>query len=119
MRLVNSRTRSPIAGDVELAFTSADRRRGLLGRDGLAAARAMILSPCWAIHTAFMRFSIDVLFVDREWRAVRIVRRLRPWRAAFAPKARAVVELPAGTLGSYDVLIGDRLYLTDRQTGSA
>ena len=71
----------------------------------------MLISPCFAVHTAFMRFAIDVVFVDRTGCVVRIVRELTPWRMAAAWRAQRVIELPAGELRTRDVRVGDRLYL--------
>jgi len=107
--LVNERTGTPIATAVEHAVTRAARRRGLLGRDGLAPRSAIVLEPCTAVHTAFMRFAIDVVFMDRNGYAVKIVRDVRPWRIAVAAGAHAVVEMAAGSLGPEDLLVGDRL----------
>jgi uncharacterized membrane protein (UPF0127 family) len=83
----------------------------LLGRDSLDASAALVLSPCAAIHTAFMRFPIDVLFLDRHGGVLRIVHDLGAWRLAAAARARAVIELSGGSLRGCDVQIGDRLYL--------
>jgi uncharacterized protein len=110
--LINPRTGAPIATKVERAVTRASRRRGLLGRDGLAASHALMLEPCGAVHTAFMRFPIDVVFVDRQGYAVKIVRNLPAWRIAVAPRARAVIEMAAGSLDHVDLSIGDRLFLS-------
>ena len=110
--LINERTGKPVATVVEVANTRAARNQGLLGRDGLAASYAIVLSPCLSIHTAFMRFPIDVLFVDRGGCAVKMVPALAPWRLAIATRARHVVELAAGELRASDVRVGDRLYLT-------
>jgi hypothetical protein len=110
--LINQRTGAPIAATVERAVTRASRRRGLLGRDGLAASHALMLEPCGAVHTAFMRFPIDVVFIDRQGYAVKIVRNLPAWRIAVAPRARAVVEMAAGSLDHVDLAIGDRLFLS-------
>ncbi|MBI3048369.1 MAG: DUF192 domain-containing protein [Acidobacteria bacterium] len=109
--LVHGRTREVVASRVELAVTWRARRTGLLGRAGLDAAAAMVLAPCLAVHTAFMRFPIDVLFVDRQGRAVRLVHGLRPWRVAAAPRAWAAIELAAGALRRHGVEAGDRLEL--------
>ena len=111
MLIINERTSEVLAREVEIADTRASRRRGLLGRDSLDASCALLLSPCFAVHTAFMRFAIDVVFVDREGRAVRIVNGLSPWRMAVALRARAVIECAAGELRARDVRVGDRLYL--------
>lgn len=110
--LVNERTREQVATSVEIAATRQSRRRGLLGRDRLEDKSAMLLAPCTAVHTAGMRFAIDVVFVDRQGFAVKIVRHLQPWRISLAAGARAVIEMPAGTLRWGQVLPGDRLYLT-------
>ena len=111
MLLINARSDEAIASDVKLALSRADRRQGLLGKDCLDVSAALVLSPCWSIHTMFMRFRIDVVFVDRDGRAVRIVRELAPWRMAVAPRAHAAIELPAGSLRARDVRVGDEFYL--------
>src|SRR4051812_49386215 len=96
--LVNERTRAEIAADVEVAFTRATRRRGLLGRDALDPQAALMLTPCLAVHTAFMRFPIDIVFLDRDGCAVKLVSNVRPWRMAASRRAHSVVELAAGSL---------------------
>ena len=111
LSLVNQRTDAALAQHVEVAVTRRARRKGLLGRDGLGTSCALILAPCAAIHTMFMRFEIDAVFVDDDGRAVKVVRNLVPWRIAVDATAHAVVELPAGSLEEQDVAIGDRLYL--------
>jgi uncharacterized membrane protein (UPF0127 family) len=111
--LVNARTGSVIAGEVEMAVTRQTRRKGLLGRDGLAPFTALVLAPCAAVHTMFMRFAIDVIFVDRKGCAVRVVPAMAPWRAAMKVSAHAVIELPAGTLASREVAVGDSLFLAN------
>jgi uncharacterized membrane protein (UPF0127 family) len=107
LSLVNQRTDEALASHVEVAVTRSARRKGLLGRDGLGTSSALILAPCAAIHTMFMRFDIDAVFVNDDGRAVKVVRNLVPWRIAATASARAVV----GTLRDDDVTVGDRLYL--------
>lgn len=109
--LVNERTHAAVATDVEVAATRAARRRGLLGRDGVGESTALMLTPCVAVHTAFMRFPIDVIFLDRDGFAVKLVAELRPWRIAAAAGAHSVVEMAAGSLRRQSVAVGDRLYL--------
>ena len=116
--LMNGRTGAAVADAVELADTRATRRRGLLGRDGLGPSAALILTPCAAVHTAFMRFVIDVVFIDRDGRALKIVSELAPWRIAWSPRAHAVVVLAGGRLRSCDVAVGDRLYLAPLSASS-
>jgi len=109
MQLINTRTSMAVASVVELAVTRAARRRGLLGRDALDLSAGMMLAPCVAVHTAFMRFPIDVVFVDRDGVVRKIVRDLKPWRIAASPRAYAAIELAAGV--ERDVVPGDRFVL--------
>lgn len=111
LALINQRTDVEVADRVEVAVTRSSRRKGLLGRSGLDASGALILAPCLAVHTMFMRFAIDVVFVDSDGCALRMVPNLGPWRIAVEPFAHAVVELPAGSLSQRRVNVGDRLYL--------
>jgi uncharacterized protein len=110
--LMNARTGEVVAADVEVADTREKRRRGLLGRPSMNRSSALILLPCFSIHTAFMKFPIDAVFVNREGIVVRVVRNLRPWRIAVSFRARAVVEFAGGSLSPRDMRDGDRLYLT-------
>src|SRR5689334_9231432 len=70
--LHHARTSRPLATDIEIAFDGRSRRRGLLGRENLRSGAALILAPCSSIHTWFMRFPIDVLFVGRDGVVLRI-----------------------------------------------
>lgn len=69
----------------------------------------MLLKPTFSIHTFFMRFSIDAVFLDRSGSVVDVIRRLKPWRAATRLRARAVLELPAGEADRVAVRVGERL----------
>ena len=114
MRLLHDRTGADIATAVTLADTRASRRRGLLGRDGMDEGEALMLSPCAAIHTFFMRFAIDVVFVRDTGEVTHIAHGLRPWRIALSMRAHAVIELPAGVALSSDTRAGDVLELVPR-----
>jgi uncharacterized membrane protein (UPF0127 family) len=85
--------------------------RGLLGRKSLAPEEGILLRPAGSVHTAFMRFPIDVVFVDREGEVLRIAEALPPWRTASARGAKAVVELAAGAAASAGLAPGARLLL--------
>lgn len=106
---MDGRTGQVVAETVVAAFDSASRNKGLLGRDSMAPRSAIIIAPTSAIHTWFMRFDIDVAFVDRDGRIVKMRNRLRPWRLFGALRAFAAIELPAGTLASSGVEPGDTL----------
>jgi uncharacterized protein len=114
--LRNQRTRLPVATELEPAFDSRRRRRGLLGRTELDRGAAMILAPCASVHTFFMRFPIDVVFVCRSGCVLKVCTHLRPWRIAVAWRAFAAIELAAGAVTDSGTQRGDVLQLEPRNT---
>jgi uncharacterized membrane protein (UPF0127 family)/CheY-like chemotaxis protein len=114
-KLIVNLTRERCVCVGELADGPLSRMRGLLGRSGLANGEGMLLSPAPSIHTAFMRFPIDAVFLDRELQVLGIVEQLRPWRVASRRKARAVLELAAGESARCGLRVGDRLGLCERR----
>ncbi len=105
--LWNVRTGGVIATRVIAAFDSGSRRQGLLGRGGLPAGEALVLAPCSSVHTAFMRFPLDLLFVSRAGHVLKVSPAVGPWRIRLAWNAFAVVELAAGTAGASGTIRGD------------
>lgn len=87
------------------------RLRGLLGRSGLEAGEGLLLSPSSSVHTAFMRFAIDVVFLDRARCVVGISPDVRPWRLVGRRGARQVLELSAGQAHVRGIRVGERLAL--------
>lgn len=86
------------------------RLKGLLGRSGLAPGEGLLLVPCNSIHMFFMRFPVDVLYVDRTLKVVGLHHTLKPWRVGqFNRRAHFVIELPAGTLAATGTQLGDQL----------
>jgi uncharacterized protein len=98
------------------ALDSKSRRTGLLRHESLPDGEAMVIAPTNAIHTFFMRFAIDVVFVARDGRVVKACASVKPWRVAMALRAFAVVELPAGTLARSDTVPGDTLSIVPSQS---
>jgi uncharacterized protein len=92
-----------------VADSPASRMRGLLGRSELRSGEGLLLRPASSIHTCFMRFPIDAVFLDGGLRVLGISDQLRPWRAASRRGARAVLELPAGESARRGLEVGDRL----------
>jgi uncharacterized membrane protein (UPF0127 family) len=115
-RLENRRNGFRLAERLMIAFDSPSRRKGLLGRAGLEPGTALVIAPCNAIHTWFMRFAIDVAFIAHDGRIVKARTSLRPWRIAAAWGASSVIELPAGTLARFDTRAGDQLAVIDPQS---
>jgi uncharacterized membrane protein (UPF0127 family) len=87
------------------------RMRGLLGRRSLAGTEGILLRPAGSIHTFFMRFPIDAVFLDGDLVVVGIEPELQPWRTAGRRGAKSVVELAAGESARRGVALGDRLTL--------
>jgi hypothetical protein len=87
------------------------RMRGLLGRDGLEQGEGLLLKPCGSVHTLFMRFPIDVVFLDRELFVVAVRPEVRPWRTAGARGAKVALELAAGEAARLRIAPGMRLLL--------
>jgi len=117
--LSNRRTGELVATRLEPAFDSVTRRRGLLGRNGLKAGTGLVIAPSNSVHTFFMRFAIDLIFVMRDGRVAKVRQRVGPWRMAASVRAFAVIELPAGTLAGTDVRAGDPLEVVARESGGA
>jgi uncharacterized membrane protein (UPF0127 family) len=87
------------------------RMRGLLGRSRLDESEGILLRPAASVHTWFMRFPIDVVFLDRDLCVLRVVPGLRPWRMTGRRGAAAVLELAAGECDARGVRVGERLGL--------
>ena len=85
------------------------RMRGLLGRSDLPRGEGILLRPAGSIHTFFMRFPIDVVFLDADDRVLEVVPHLAPWRAAGVKGARAVLELAAGEADARGIRAGSKL----------
>jgi uncharacterized protein len=105
----NVRSGRLLASQVEFALDSQSRRRGLLGRDALEKESALIIAPCAAIHTFFMRFAIDVVFVARDGRVLKTYSAVPRRRIAFSIGAFAVIELPVGAIAESAARPGDML----------
>ena len=97
-QLLNDRTGQVVVESILVAFDSPSRRTGLLKHTSLPDKQGLIIAPCNSVHTFFMKFDIDIAFVDRDGRIVKTVNALRPWRMAGAFRAFATIELAAGSL---------------------
>ena len=111
--LVDADTGTTVATHVEAAFDSRTRKKGLLGRSGLGTT-SLIIAPCNAVHTFFMRFSIDVVFTDREGRVLKICADVRPWKIAAAWRGFAAIELEAGAASRAGIGAGHSLAVIER-----
>jgi len=110
-RLTTSAGKTVVAA-VTMADSPWQRFVGLMGKRELAADAGLCLRPCSSIHMFFMRIAVDAVFIDKDGVVVRMYPSLRPWRVTrVVRKAKACIELPAGTLATAGVQVGDRLTL--------
>ena len=93
--------------------------RGLLGRKYLRQGEGMVLRPGWSIHTAFMRFPIDAVFLDADQVVIKIEHEVGQWRTVSCRGAREVVELSAGECRRRGLEVGDRVAWASRSAADA
>ncbi|MFN0110068.1 MAG: DUF192 domain-containing protein [Blastocatellia bacterium] len=119
MKFFHRATGQLLAEEVALANTFLTRLRGLIARSRLAPAQALWLRPCNGVHTWWMHYSIDVIFLDRDLRIVKLVENMRPFRLT-APhrEARSVLEMAAHSISRAQLKIGDQLELVRETTKS-
>jgi uncharacterized protein len=108
----NMTRQSLIAAEVKVADNYLKRLIGLMGQPNLPPQAGLWIVPCNDIHSFFMRFEFDAIFVDKQNKVVHLVERMRPWRISkFVKGGRAVLELPAGTINTTHTQLGDLIEL--------
>jgi uncharacterized membrane protein (UPF0127 family) len=113
-RILNRTRGSVIADQVVIADTFLAGARGLIGREHLPDAFALVIKPCKGIHTLFMSVALDVVHVDSTGHIVRILHGIKPWRVGpIVWKGTWVIELPAGTARATETQVGDVVELID------
>lgn len=111
-QLINKSKGSEIIRQLEIAESFFARGKGLLGRSHLSEGQGLLIKPCNNIHTFFMKFAIDCVFVDKEFKVQKVVANIKPWRMV-GPfwKAHSVIELPSGFAAKKNIEVGDQLYV--------
>lgn len=112
---MNRTRQAPLATALAVADTHWSRLRGLLGLDSgdFGHGAGLWIVPCHGVHTLGMGFPIDVLYLDRGLRVVRIQSNVRPWRVTPVVRhAASVLELPCGTAGETNTAVGDTIEIT-------
>ena len=110
MIAVNLRTGKELATNIRVADNLFTRMKGLLGRKELPVGDALWIKPCFSVHTFFMQFPIDVLFLNKQNQVIAAVRNLKPNRMTrLYPQSFSVLELPPGTIVADNIQIGDQL----------
>lgn len=105
-----NRTRDTVLGAaVDVADTSAKRRTGLLKHARLNPGEGLWIVPCESVHTFFMKFPIDLVYVDKRRKVRKVRSRVPAWRLSACLSAHSIVELPAGTVEQTGTQVGNEL----------
>lgn len=103
-------SRGTVLGNaIDKADTSGARNKGLLAHRGLEPGTGLWIVPCEGVHTFFMKFAIDIVYIDRKKRVRKAVRNLVPWRMSLCLPAHSVIELPVGVIEATGTQAGDQL----------
>jgi uncharacterized protein len=108
-RVVNLTRSTVLAESLQVADTGRTRRKGLLGRLSLFSGEGLWIIPCESVHTFFMGFAIDLVYLDREKRIRKLRSDVVPWRLSACLSAHSVLELPSGTIRAARTELGDVL----------
>ncbi len=109
---MRNQTRGTVLADrADIADTASARNRGLLKHSGLEAGEGLWIVPCEGVHTIGMKFPIDVVFLNRKRKVVKIRRTMGKWRFALCLRGHSVLELPAGMCETAQTSVGDQLEL--------
>ena len=110
MKACNLRNGKELADNVTVADHPFKRMKGLLGKSEMLAGEALWIKPCFSIHTFFMKFPIDVLFLDKTNQVIAVVSNLTPNRLTrLYPRSFSVLEFPIGTIAATNTVIGDKI----------
>jgi uncharacterized protein len=109
LQIQNLTRGTEIASCVEVADTPSTRNKGLLGRTELRPGGGLWIVPCGSIHTFFMKFSIDLVYINRRKKVKKVRSSIGPWRISACLFAHSILELPAGTIHSTQTQQGDQL----------
>lgn len=114
MRAINVTRGTTIAAHGHHATGFFERSKGLLGRKAMNRGEGLLIDPCSGIHMFFMAFPIDAVFVAKDGTVVHLVQAIKPWRISrYVFGARAVLELPVGSINDSATRMGDRLIFED------
>jgi uncharacterized membrane protein (UPF0127 family) len=103
-----------LASKLEVAGSGPKRSKGLLGRKGLGPGEGMWIIPCESVHTFFMKFPLDLIYLDRKYRVRKARANVPAWRLSACLSAHSVLELPAGTILRTQTEPGDVLEIVEQ-----
>lgn len=110
--VINKTRQTVVASQVQKADSYFKRLVGLMGKPGIPQGFGLWIIPCQDIHSFFMRFEFDAVFVDPNGKVLYLLERMKPWRVSrFVKGGKVVLELPAGAIAQSGTEIGDELEL--------
>ncbi|MEM1058796.1 MAG: DUF192 domain-containing protein [Verrucomicrobiota bacterium] len=110
LRVTNTTRQAVLVEAGGIADNPLTRVRGLLGRRGLEPGDGLLITPCTSIHSMWMRFRFDAVFLSREGEVIHLIEDMAPWRCSpLVWKAQSVLEVPSGTAARTGTRLGDRL----------
>lgn len=108
--IISNLTRlTQLASSAEIAQSAGARNKGLLGRTGLPLGGGLWIVPCESVHTFFMKFPIDLVYIDRDKKVKKVRSSVGPWRVSVCLSAHSIIELPAGVILNTQTAPGDQL----------
>ncbi|MPZ50175.1 MAG: DUF192 domain-containing protein [Dehalococcoidia bacterium] len=119
--IITNSDRGTVLGEaIEVAVTAAQRVKGLLGRDCLADGQGLLFKGTSSLHTFFMQFPIDVVFMDKQGKVLKSARDVKPFKIVIAPfRSYYALELPVGSIDGSSTRVGDRvLFLEEDEPDS-
>jgi uncharacterized membrane protein (UPF0127 family) len=105
--ILNVTRNTQIASRAEIAGSGMKRSKGLLGRKGLQRGEGMWIVPCEAVHTFFMQFALDLIYLDKKNRIRKLRSNVSPWRVSACLSAHSIIELPVGAIRDSQSQTGD------------
>jgi len=118
LRVLNLTRNTVLASRMEVAESSAQRNKGLLGRESLTPGEGLWIRPCESVHTFWMQFPIDLVYLDRKNRVKKLVSAVPAWRLSACLTAHSVLELPSGTIRETQTEQGDTLEFSETISAS-
>ena len=109
LRITNLTRKTELGDSIDLADTSAKRRTGLLKHERLAPGEGLWIVPCESVHTFFMKFHIDLVYLGKDRKVRKVRHAVKPWRMSACLRAHSILELPAGAAEKSGTQAGDEL----------
>src|SRR5580698_11500746 len=109
LRVTNVTRGTVLATALEVADSGPKRNKGLLGRTGLADGEGLWIVPCESVHTFFMKFPIDLVYLGKDRKVRKVRHAVKPWRLSACLSAHSILELPAGAAKKSGTQAGEEL----------